>query len=95
MSMTINDAYDVLHVDPGANDTLIYTLLQALPSYIEVATGLKEEDQDDEPLVNVVSGFLLTLWYYSDHADGSALNRTINQLLKAITLKARTHNTQT
>lgn len=89
--MTINDAYDVLHVDPGANDTLIYELLAAIPGYIEVTTGLKVEDQYNEPLVNVVSGFILTQWYYSDHADDQSLTRTTDALLKAITLKARNH----
>ena len=85
--MTLKDACDVLHVDTGNNDDLISSLILALPGYIEVTTGMKEEDQDEEPLCQVVSGFLLTQWYYSDHADDQALTRTIDALLKAITLK--------
>ena len=54
-----------------------------------MATGMSEADQMTEPLVKVVSGFLLTQWYYSDHADDQSLTRTINSLLKAITLKAK------
>lgn len=87
--MTLRKACDVLHVDEGNNDELIYNLISALPGYIEVATGMKEVDQDSEPLVEVVEGFLLTQWYYSDHADDQSLTRTINSLLKAITLKAK------
>ena len=87
--MTISEACNVLHVDEGANDQLIIDLISALPGYIELTTGLKEEDQSAEPLVEVVSGFLLTQWYYGDHADDQALNRTISAILKAITIKAR------
>ena len=87
--MTLSEACNVLHVDQGNNDDLIPTLISALPGYIETTTGLKEEDQADEPLVEVVSGFLLTQWYYGDHADDQALTRTISAILKAITIKAR------
>ena len=90
--MTLNEALDVLHVDQGDNDELLYSLIEALPGYIEMATGMSEEDQRSEPLVKVVSGFLLTQWYYADHADDQALTRTINSLLKAITLKARSES---
>lgn len=43
--------------------------------------------QQVEPLVDTVSGFLLTLWYYGDHSDTDKLQRVIDSLLKAITLK--------
>lgn len=87
--MTLSEACNVLHVDEGENDELINSLISAIPGYIEVSTGLKEADQGNEPLVEVVSGFILTQWYYADHADDQALTRTINSLLKAITIKAR------
>ena len=47
------------------------------------------EQQETEPLVDTVSGFLLTLWYYSDHTDDVKLQRTIDNLLKCITLKVQ------
>lgn len=87
--MTLTEACNVLHVDEGNNDALIYSLIEALPGYIRVTTGMSEADQASEPLCQTVSGFLLTQWYYADHADDQALTRTINALLKAITLKAR------
>lgn len=92
MIITLEEALTVLHVDSGDNDALIYSLIEALPGYIEMATGMTEEEQISEPLVKVVSGFLLTQWYYSDHADDQSLTRTINSLLKAITLKARSES---
>lgn len=87
--MTLTEACNVLHVDKGNNDELIFSLIYALPGYIRVTTGMSEADQASEPLCQTVSGFLLTQWYYADHADDQALTRTINALLKAITLKAR------
>ena len=87
--MILTQACDVLHVDYGINDELIDSLLSAIPDYIYVTTGMSIADQSNEPLVKVVSGFLLTQWYYADHADDQALTRTINSLLKAITIKAR------
>lgn len=87
--MTLSEACNVLHIDEGNNDDLITALTAALPSYIETTTGLSESNQGDEPLVNVVSGLILTQWYYSDHADDQSLTRTINALLKAIAVRAR------
>ena len=90
--MTLVDAYDVLRVDPGENDDLISSLIDALPDYISVTTGLLPVNQSTEPLVETVSGFLLKLWYFGDHADDVALKRTIDCLLKAIAIKARDYN---
>lgn len=89
--MTLYEACNILHVDMSTNDDLINALIDAIPSYIETTTGLAVEDQDKEPLVKTVSGFLLTLWYYADHSDDAALNRTIDSLLKAITIRARSY----
>ena len=89
--MTLAQACNVLNVDQGTNDEFIQGLIDALPKYIEITTGLKVEDQATEPLVETVSGFLLTQWYYADHADDQALTRTINSLLKVITVVARTN----
>ena len=87
--ITLENACNILHIDQGANDNLIMGLIEAIPNYIEVTTGMNFNDQINEPLCDTVGGFLLTLWYYSDHADDQALNRTIDSLLKVITLKAR------
>ena len=87
--MTLSEAKAVLRVDTTYNDDLITSLLAALPGYIEISTGMKAADQATEPLVKTVSGFILMLWYYSDHVDDVKLQRTIDSLLKAITLKAR------
>ena len=86
--LTLEQACNILRVDVGNNDELIQSLIGAVPDYIEVTTGMSKEQQKGEPLVDTVSGFLLTLWYYADHADDVKLQRTIDNLLKCITLKA-------
>lgn len=87
--LSLQQARDILRVDGGDNDQLIETLIVAIPEYIEVTTGMSLDQQVGEPLVDTVSGFLLTLWYYSDHTDDTKLQRTIDNLLKCITLKVR------
>lgn len=87
--LNLTDALNVLRLDSGANDALVSSLLGAIPGYIEVTTGMSIEQQETEPLVDTVSGFLLTLWYYSDHTDDVKLQRTIDNLLKCITLKVQ------
>lgn len=89
--MTLTEALNVLHVDAGVNDALIQALIDAIPDYIETTTGLGVSFQDLEPLVKTVSGFILTQWYYADHADDQALTRTINSLLKVLSIRARSY----
>lgn len=86
------EAKDVLRVDGDENDSVILALVRALPGYIETVTGMSEADQENEPIVDTVRGFILTLWYYADHTDDIKLQRTIDNLLKVITLKANTIN---
>lgn len=86
--MLLEEARDILRVNEGDNDILILSLLEAMPDYIEVTTGMKAEQQSGEPLVRTVEKFILTLWYFADKADDVALNRTIHSLLRAITVKA-------
>lgn len=87
--MTLEEGLNILHLDAGINDELVQSLLNAIPNYIEVTTGMNIEQQAEEPMINIVSGFLLQLWYFSDKADDVSLNRTIDSLLKAITLKVK------
>lgn len=87
--LSLSDARDVLRIDGTDNDKLIQSLLDTVPDYIEVTTGMDKESQKSEPMVDTVTGFLITLWYYSDNADDQKLQRTIDSLLKCITLKVK------
>lgn len=87
MIMSLDEAKDVLRIDNDANDVLIISLIEAVPGYIEVTTGMSEAQQLTEPLAKTVAGFILLLWYYADHSDDEKLQRTIDSLLKCITFK--------
>lgn len=88
--MTLKEGLAVLRLDAGANDEFVASLLRAVPTYIETATGLPAAQQAAEPLCDVAAGFLLKLWYFGDHADDLALKRTIDSLLKTIKAKVQT-----
>lgn len=89
MTLSLAEACNILHIDAGTNDGLVNALIAAADDYITVSTGLSSDKFTSEPLVKTVAGFIITLWYYADKADDIALNRTINNLLTAITLRAR------
>lgn len=87
--ITLAEAKDFLHIDQDLtdNDILIQSLLDSIPNYIEVQTGLTAEDQENEPMAKTATGFILHLWYFAEKAEEPKLTRVINSLLKCITLK--------
>lgn len=85
----LRQARDVLRIDGIDNDEIIISLLETLPGYIEVTTGMTEGQQETEPMVDTVSGFLLKLWYNAEQTEAEKLQRTIDSLLKCITLKVK------
>lgn len=89
--LSLEQACNILRVDQGNNDELITALINAIPDYIETTTGLRVAVQDAEPIVETVSGFILTQWYFADHADDQSLTRTINSLLKVLSVRARSY----
>lgn len=89
--LSLEQACNILRVDQGNNDELITALISAIPDYIETTTGLKVAYQGAEPIVETVSGFILTQWYFADHADDQSLTRTINSLLKVLSVRARSY----
>ncbi len=87
--LDLNEARDFLRVDGTDNDVIIASLLDAIPGYIEVTTGMKDTQQDIEPLAGTASRFILQLWYNAEQAEAEKLQRTIDGLLKALTVMAR------
>ena len=65
-------------------ETFINGLLAAAPAYIETATGLNENEQFQQPLVELVTKFLLLLWYNPDGTDSAKLQQVVDNLLKSI-----------
>jgi len=89
MVLSLEEAREHLRIDGTDNDALILSLLEAIPGYIEVTTGMTPEQQETEPLARTASKFILQLWYNAEQADSEKLQRTSDGLLKAITVKAR------
>lgn len=85
--LSLEQARNILRLDGIDNDEIISSLLNTIPGYIEVTTGMVEEQQGNEPMVNTVSGFILKLWYNAEQAEAEKLQRTIDSLIKCITLK--------
>jgi len=92
--MTLNDALAVLRVDSdgGENDAVVASLLEAVPGYIRVATGVSENNQIAIPLCDTAAGFLLRLWYYPEGNDAGRLQTVVDSLMKSITVLGREIN---
>ena len=82
--MNIERAREWLRLDGTDNDEIIAGLLAAAPGYIETATGLNENEQFQQPLVELVTKFLLLLWYNPDGTDSAKLQQVVDNLLKSI-----------
>lgn len=92
--LTLEKARDVLRIDGTDNDEIIKPLLDTIPDYIELTTGLTKDEQDNEPLAETMEGFLLKLWYNAEQSDAQKLERVISNLAKTLTLKRNTKNTE-
>ena len=86
--MTLAEAKLVLKIDDDFDDSRIQSLIDAIPNYIYDCTGLTPENQATEPLVKVVSEFLIVHWY--EHgAQYNVYDKTITSLLKTLKVKTQ------
>lgn len=88
--MTIEEAREALRVDNKDNDIIIEPLLMALPDYLHIKTGkqwAKEDGADVDALAKTAAKFILMLWYNPQTDDVLRINRTIDSLLYALTVK--------
>ncbi len=91
--MTTSEALLVLRLDETEENTqIVGSLLDAVPDYIENATGMEAEMQENFSIVETCTGFLLRLWYYPEGTDTDKLQKVIDALLKSITLIAKKYN---
>ena len=82
--ITLEQARDYLRLDGTDNDGVISPLLDAIPGYIELTTGMSAAQQSSEPLADTASKFILSLWYNAEQTDSVKLERTIDCLLKGL-----------
>lgn len=86
--LTLEQAREALRLDSTDNDDIITGLMNAIPDYIELCTGVTAEQQAQEPLADTAGKFLLILWYHAERVDAEKIQRTIDSLLKTLQLKA-------
>lgn len=83
--ISIDEAREWLRLDNSDNDAVIADLIEGAAQYIEITTGLIPLDQAASPLAKTATKFLLSLWYDPTQADTDRLQRSIDNLLKAVT----------
>lgn len=84
MLITIEEARDWLRLDNSDNDVNIEGLIESAEEYITLTTGMSVEAQLTSPLAKTACKFLLSLWYDPEQADSDKLQRSIDNLLKAL-----------
>ena len=84
MIFTIDEARNILRIDGEDNDAIIYPLIEAIPPYLEAATGYRPNGDEYSPLAITAGQFLLQLWYFGENSDTDKLQRVIDCLLKAL-----------
>lgn len=82
--ISLDDAREWLRLDNTDNDAVIAGLIEGAAEYIEITTGLTRFEQMDSPLAQTATKFLLSLWYDPTQADTDRLQRSIDNLLKAV-----------
>ena len=82
--ITQDDAREWLRLDNTDNDAVISGLIEGAAEYITIATGLDAEAQAASPLAQTATKFLLSLWYDPSQTDTDRLQRSIDNLLKAV-----------
>lgn len=82
--ISLDEAREWLRLDNTDNDAVIAGLIEGAAQYITIATGLTVGDQAASPLAQTATKFLLSLWYDPTQADTDKLQRSIDNLLKAV-----------
>lgn len=90
--ITVEEAREYLRLDGTDNDGIISPLLDAIPGYIELTTGMTAAQQATEPLAKTASKFLLLLWYNPEQAGVEKIQRVIDNLLKGLSALATVSN---
>ena len=82
--ITTEEAREWLRLDNTDNDAVITGLITSAEEYITLTTGMSAEAQETSPLAKTTCKFLLSLWYDPEQSDSEKLQRSIDNLLKAL-----------
>lgn len=84
MLITVEEAREWLRLDNSDNDVNISGLIESAEEYITLTTGMSADMQELSSLAKTACKFLLSLWYDPEQADSDKLQRSIDNLLKAL-----------
>ncbi len=88
--ISIEEARDTLRVDGNDNDTIINSLIEAIPHYLETTTGKSwVDDESVNPLAKTAAKFILMLWYNPQNTDVQKIKDVVNGLLVTLTALGR------
>lgn len=93
--LTLDEARDALRLDGTDNDTIIQSLLDAIPDYMQTATGSAWTDSTvtGYQLAKQCAKFIIQLWYESDTQDAVRLQTVIDKLLGTLSIIVRGNTT--
>lgn len=89
--LTLQEAKDALRIDGTDNDTIVQSLIDALPDYLQATTGSTWSDNavTGYQLAKTCSKFVIQLWYNSDIADADKLQTVIDRITSTLSVIAR------
>lgn len=85
--LTLETAREWLRLDNTDNDTIIEGLIESAEEYITLTTGMSTDAQENSPLCETAQKFLLSLWYDPTQVDTERIQRSVDSLLKTISIK--------
>ena len=90
--LTLQEARDALRIDGTDNDTIIQSLMDSLPDYLQMTTGSTWSDNTAAgyQLAKRCACFILQLWYDPSAQEAAQLQTVIDRMLG--TLQVMVHN---
>ena len=88
MKFDLDYVRTLLRVDDDWDDERICLLMDSVGKYVETTTGIPEGKQDDIPLVKVLKGYLVRIWYDGPDKE-EYMQRAVDNLIKTLTVIGR------
>lgn len=81
--LTLDEARDALRIDGTDNDTIIQSLMDSLPDYLQMTTGSTWGDSTAAgyQLAKRCACFILQLWYDPSAQEATQLQTVIDKML--------------